>query len=106
MTQELEMRKPAFGENTRVLLVDQWIETGGTMTAGTQLIERQGGIVAGIAVIAVEENEATQELRNRYKISSCVLPGTELQNLCNSQTLESFENYRPEHSFPQAVHKD
>ena len=106
MTQELEMRKPAFGENTRVLLVDQWIETGGTMTAGTQLIERQSGIVAGIAVIAVEENQATQELRNRYKISSCVLPGTELQNLCNSQTLESFENYRPEHSFPQAVHKD
>ncbi|MEL6424812.1 MAG: adenine phosphoribosyltransferase, partial [Pseudomonadota bacterium] len=30
-TQEMEMRMPAFAPDTRVLLVDQWIETGGTM---------------------------------------------------------------------------
>ena len=29
-TQDMEMRKPAFAAGTKVLLVDQWIETGGT----------------------------------------------------------------------------
>ncbi len=32
---------------TRVLIVDQWIETGGTMEAAATLLEGQGGIVAG-----------------------------------------------------------
>ena len=99
-TQRLEMRKPAFAPSTRVLLVDQWIETGGTMSAGIQLIERQQGIVAGIAVICVEENSVSQTLRDQYKVSSCVLPDTKLQELCNSQTLQSFDGYIPEHSFP------
>lgn len=31
----------------RVLLVDQWVETGGTMQGAIQLVERQGGVVAG-----------------------------------------------------------
>lgn len=31
----------------RVLLVDQWIETGGTMKAAIQLVEKLGATVAG-----------------------------------------------------------
>lgn len=31
----------------RVLLVDQWVETGGTMRGAIELVERQGGVVAG-----------------------------------------------------------
>uniref|UniRef100_A0A8C9EWX3 adenine phosphoribosyltransferase n=1 Tax=Pavo cristatus TaxID=9049 RepID=A0A8C9EWX3_PAVCR len=31
----------------RILLVDQWVETGGTMRAAIRLVERQGGVVAG-----------------------------------------------------------
>ena len=45
--QEMEVRTPAFRPGTRVLLVDQWVETGGTMGAGIRLVERQGGVVAG-----------------------------------------------------------
>lgn len=30
-TQLMEMRLPAYAPGTRVLLVDQWVETGGTM---------------------------------------------------------------------------
>ena len=30
-TQDMEMRKPAFAPKTRVLLVDQWVETGGSI---------------------------------------------------------------------------
>lgn len=31
----------------RVLIVDQWIETGGTMKAAINLVEKQGATVAG-----------------------------------------------------------
>ena len=55
-TQQMEMRTPAFRPGTRVLLVDQWVETGGTMDAGVRLVEGQGGVVAGIATVCIEEN--------------------------------------------------
>ncbi len=99
-TQQMEMRKPAFAKATRVLLVDQWIETGGTMTAGIQLVERQGGIVAGIAAICIEDNDATRQMYKRYKMASCVVPGSEIQVQCNAQTLDSFKTFKPELSFP------
>lgn len=31
----------------RVLIVDQWIETGGTMKAAIKLVENQGATVVG-----------------------------------------------------------
>ncbi|MXW47730.1 MAG: hypothetical protein F4Z97_03640 [Gammaproteobacteria bacterium] len=94
-TQALEIRKPGFSRGTIVLIVDQWIETGGTMNAAIQLVERQGGIVAGIAAICVEENEATKLMRSKYTLSSCILPDTDLQEQCNRQTLDSFANFDP-----------
>ncbi|MEM7196148.1 MAG: phosphoribosyltransferase family protein [Pseudomonadota bacterium] len=99
-TQQMEMRNPAFAPGTRALLVDQWIETGGTMTAGIQLVERQGGIVAGIAAVCIEETDASREMAARFKMSSCALPGSPIQEQCNRQTLDSFETYRPENGFP------
>ena len=53
-TQDMEMRKPAFAAGTKVLLVDQWVETGGTMDGAIRLVERQGGVVAGLLAIAIE----------------------------------------------------
>lgn len=95
------MRKPAFAPGTRVLLVDQWIETGGTMSAGIQLVERQQGIVAGIAAVCIEDNNVTKSMYKNYKMSSCVVAGSEIQEQCNNQTLASFEGFNPEHCFPQ-----
>ena len=100
-TQQMEMRKPAFAPGTRVLLVDQWIETGGTMRSGIQLVERQEGIVAGIAAVCIEENDVTKDMYNRYKMSSCVVSGSDIQAQCNEQTLDSFESYRAENGFPE-----
>ena len=98
--QQMQMRKPAFHPGTRVLLVDQWIETGGTMEGAIALIERQDGIVAGVAAVCIEENERTHRLRERYQCSSAVRPGTPIQDQCNRQTLDSFATYTPEQSFP------
>ena len=99
-TQDMEMRIPAFATGTRVLLVDQWVETGGTMHGAIQLVEQQQGVVAGMAAIVMEENEQTNGYRAKYRCVTAILPGTELQRQCNAQYLESFNTYDPAQAFP------
>ena len=99
-TQDMEMRTPAFAPGTRVLLADQWIETGGTMDGAIRLIERQGGVVTTLVAIVIEENERTQGYRQSYRCVSAVLPDTEWQRQANNQYLESFKIYKPEMAFP------
>ncbi|MEM8839746.1 MAG: phosphoribosyltransferase family protein [Pseudomonadota bacterium] len=98
--QDMEMRQPGFGEGTKVLLVDQWIETGGTMDGAIRLVERQGGTVAGLVAIAIEENAVTEAYRTRFPCVSAVVPGSYWQEECNRQTLSSFESYDPKAVFP------
>ena len=100
-TQDMEMRKPAFDAGTRVLLVDQWVETGGTMDGAIRLVERQGGSVAGLVAIAIEENARTNGYRQKYPCVSAVVPGSFWQSECNAQTLASFKSYTPERAFPK-----
>jgi len=99
-TQSMEMRLPAFAPGTRVLLVDQWVETGGTMYGAVQLVEQQKGTVAGMVAIVMEENENTESYRDRYKVVTAIQPGTEWQRQANAQYLESFKTYKPEIAFP------
>ncbi|MBL94445.1 MAG: adenine phosphoribosyltransferase [Magnetovibrio sp.] len=98
--QELEIRKPAFRPETRVLLVDQWIETGGTMGGAIELVQRQGGSIAGIVAIVIEENKRTKSYRAKYKCVSAIIPETEWQRQANGQCFKSFNSYTPELAFP------
>ena len=98
--QEMEMRKPAFADGTRVLLADQWVETGGTMNGAVRLMERQGGILAGLTAIAIEENEFTNQYRKTCPCISAVVQGSRWQTECSAQTISSFHNYSPELAFP------
>ena len=100
-TQQMEMRKPAFAPGTRVLLVDQWVETGGTMDAGIRLVERQGGVVAGIATVCIEENDGGAVYRGRYRCSTAVIPGTSVQIQCNRKTMDHFAGFDPACYFPE-----
>ena len=102
-TQDMEMRHPAFAEGTRVLLVDQWIETGGTMEGAIRLVENQNGVVAGIVALAVEESPGAKKLRAGYPTFSAVVPGSRWQQECNAQRLSSFDTYRPERVFPRVA---
>ncbi|MBO6791371.1 MAG: adenine phosphoribosyltransferase [Dinoroseobacter sp.] len=99
-TQDMEMRDPAFAAGTRVLLVDQWVETGGTMDGAIRLVERQRGVVAGLLAIAIEDNQRTNAYRATYPCISAVVPGSRWQKECNAQTLSSFDSYTPEIAFP------
>ena len=99
-TQDMEMRLPAFAPGTKVLLVDQWVETGGTMDGAIRLVERQDGRVAGLVAIAIEDNDRTRAYREAYPCVAAVVPGSKWQEECNRQTLSSFEAYKPEMAFP------
>jgi adenine phosphoribosyltransferase len=100
-TQDMEMRLPAFAKGTKVLLADQWVETGGTMDGAIRLVERQGGIVVGLAAVAIEDNDVTRAYRTKYRCVSGVVPGSRWQTECNAQKLSSFANYKPEMVFPK-----
>ena len=99
--QFMEIRFPAFEAGTKVFIVDQWVETGGTMGAAIRLIEQQGGLVKGVIALAIEENDNTKKLRNDYKCFSAVVPGSEWQKQCNEQYLQSFKSYEPNMAFPK-----
>ena len=99
--QFMEIRFPAFETGTKVFIVDQWVETGGTMGAAIKLIEQQGGLVSGVIALAIEENDNTKKLRNNYKCFSAIVPGSEWQKQCNEQYLKSFKSYEPNMAFPK-----
>ena len=65
-SKRLELRKDAIRPGQRVLLVDEWVETGAQVSAGADLIERHGAIVTGIATINMDDNAQTRSLRQRY----------------------------------------
>ena len=100
-TQSMEMRLPAYAPGTRVLLVDQWVETGGTMHGAIQLVEQQNGIVAGMVAIVMEDNDNTAKYREKYKCITAIQPNTKWQDQANAQYLESFITYKPEAAFPK-----
>ncbi len=99
-TQDMEMRLPAFAPGTRVLLVDQWIETGGTMEGAIDLVTRQKGVVAGLVAIAMEDTPRASVLRDTHTVVTAIQPATKWQEECNEQTLSSFASYNARDAFP------
>lgn len=64
----LEVRTDAIRPGTRILLVDEWVETGTQLSEAAALIETLDGVVAGIATLNMDENEKTGELIRRYRV--------------------------------------
>ncbi|XP_042595191.1 adenine phosphoribosyltransferase [Cyprinus carpio] len=87
----MEVRVDVLKPGLRVLIVDQWIETGGTMRAAIKLVENQGATVVGIAAVAIENSEGGKWLKENYKYSHCI--PNEMQSQIDSQYLESFKNF-------------
>lgn len=46
----LEIQKDVILKGERILIVDDWVDTGETLKAAIKLIERCGGVVAGTVV--------------------------------------------------------
>ncbi len=50
-TDKLEMHADSVAPGARILIVDDVLATGGTAAAVAQLVERQGGVVAGLGFV-------------------------------------------------------
>ena len=50
-TASIELRTGTLPQGARVLIVDDVLATGGTAAAGVELVERCGGVVAGVAFL-------------------------------------------------------
>lgn len=68
----LELAKGVVDSGARVLVVDEWIETGTQAQAAATLVQRQGGKVVGICAINIDDTAGTRELRDWYHCVSAV----------------------------------
>jgi len=68
----LEIHQDAFAKGTRVLIVDDLLATGGTVAAVAGLVEKMGGVVAGIAfVIELLPLKGREKLKG-YSVTSLI----------------------------------
>jgi adenine phosphoribosyltransferase len=76
LNKQLEIRQDILIEGMRVLIVDEWIETGAQIGASIQLIENRGASVVGIVTISMDDNENTQKIKSKYKVITAWDDGT------------------------------
>jgi len=62
----LEIRPGVLPPGSRVLLVDDWIETAAQINAAIQLIHQVHSTVVGITTVHIDANAATHRLRATY----------------------------------------
>lgn len=64
-TKALELRC-GLVRGGRILLVDEWIETGAQISAAVDLLEGEGGIILGITTINIDHNPNTARIQKQY----------------------------------------
>jgi adenine phosphoribosyltransferase len=73
-SKRLELRKGLVAPGARVVLVDEWIETGAQVRAAAQLVEAEGATIAGIAALFIEP-AGTEDIRTAYRVHTVWPPG-------------------------------
>jgi adenine phosphoribosyltransferase len=72
-TDTIEIHQNAIEPSQRVLLVDDLLATGGTIKANAELVEKLGGVVAGICVmIELDYLKGRELLKGKYDIFSLI----------------------------------
>uniref|UniRef100_A0A673FTQ9 adenine phosphoribosyltransferase n=1 Tax=Sinocyclocheilus rhinocerous TaxID=307959 RepID=A0A673FTQ9_9TELE len=66
----MEVRVDVLKPGLRVLIVDQWIETGGTMRAAIKLVENQGATVVGGSTLMMMLLQETHKVMN-HSLAFC-----------------------------------
>jgi adenine phosphoribosyltransferase len=69
----LEIHRDAITPGEHVLIVDDLLATGGTVAATTKLVEKLGGEVAGITVLAELSDLHGRDAIGNYPISSLIV---------------------------------
>ncbi|KUN59957.1 phosphoribosyltransferase family protein [Streptomyces griseorubiginosus] len=78
--QELRLQRDAVGTGDRVLLVDDWIETGSQARAVRSMVEERGGQWMGCSVVVDQTTPARRaDLRVRSIVTASELPPWDMQ---------------------------
>lgn len=72
-TNELEIHEDAISSGERVLIVDDLLATGGTANATIKLVERLGGEVVGLTVLAELSQLHGRDKVGDHRISSLIV---------------------------------
>ena len=62
----LSIHKDAIKENEKILVIDDWIETGGTIKAVINLIEKCKGKIVGVGVLRDDSSDETRNFLKEY----------------------------------------
>ena len=62
----LEMNKNSIKKGDKILIVDDWVETGSQLKAAIKLIEKQEGVIIGISTLFAEQKPSTRILFEKY----------------------------------------
>jgi adenine phosphoribosyltransferase len=68
----VEVHTDAIDEGQRVLILDDLLATGGTLAATAKLIEKTGGVVAGVAVVIELSDLKGRDVLEGYDVLSLV----------------------------------
>jgi adenine phosphoribosyltransferase len=71
-TDTLEVHKGAIPAGARVVIADDLLATGGTSQAAGQLVEKIGGIVAGLSFVVELDFLAGRERLKNYNVTSLI----------------------------------
>ena len=65
-SKSLDTQTDAISEKQKVVLVDDWVETGATLRAVIRLVERVGAEIVGIVVFMDDSSQETKEELAKY----------------------------------------
>ena len=70
LSNAFEVNKALISPGDRILLIDDWVETGGQLRGLTKLLEKRGATIAGISVLGYNTAGKPGKLRGEYSIAS------------------------------------
>lgn len=63
-----EMNESLINAGDKVLIVDDWIETGGQMKGIIKLLEKQGAEIVGISLLGFNQTKLTKSISDNYLV--------------------------------------
>ncbi|PLW80637.1 adenine phosphoribosyltransferase [Candidatus Woesearchaeota archaeon] len=69
-SKSFEINKSSIKEGDKIIIVDEWIETGTQVKSAIKLIEKLKGEIVGITTLNADKNKNIEELNKKYLIFS------------------------------------
>jgi adenine/guanine phosphoribosyltransferase-like PRPP-binding protein len=67
-----EVNKSLISPGDRVLIVDDWSETGGQLKGLIGLLKKRGAVIAGISLLGFNQIRRTRHLEKNYKLRAII----------------------------------